>query len=144
MKRIFQNKLLIILSMGLFLTILTNSILCFLIDPFKTNYSSKIFILLIFIVLIAAFNIFLNFVFIKKCSNKSNLLIINVSLILMSALICTVTFKIASVINPNTIFNKTGFISVVVLFSFYAISLIMSIIPYFMRKKEKAFSEKQI
>lgn len=144
MKKIFPNKLSIILTVALFLTILSNSILCFLVDPFKANYSNKIFILLIFVVLVAALNIFLNFIFIKKCSNKTNLLIINVSLMLISALICTVTFKIASIVNPNTIFNKTGFTSVIILFSYYALSLIMSIVPFLMKAKEKSFSEKQI
>lgn len=144
MKKIFPNKFSIIISAGLFLTIVSNSFLCFLIDPFRDKYSVKIFVLLIFIVLITLINITLNYVFIKKCTTKSNLLIVNVSATLISALICTITFKIASVINPSTIFNKTGFISIIVLFSFYALSLIISIIPNIMKKKEKSFSEKQI
>ena len=83
-------------------------------------------------------------VFIKKCSNKNNMIFINTFSILLSAVICTITYKIATIINSNTIFSKTGLTSVIFLFSFYALILAISLVPFLKKEKEKAFSEKQI
>lgn len=144
MKKLFPNKTSILITICSFLLILTNSFLCFLVNPIKDNHSEKLFILLTFIVLIFGLTIFLNIVFIKKCSNKNNMIFINTFSILLSAVICTITYKIATIINSNTIFSKTGLTSVIFLFSFYALILVISLVPFLKKEKEKAFSEKQI
>lgn len=142
--KIFKDKRFLFLCTGLFLSIVTTTIFAYLISPIRNNNPKYLPLVLVGSVLFSLVTFFLTYILTKKYFSKYKVTFLLVLLILVNAIALTVVFKVIDVIKPDSIFHKTGFISVVYLFCYYGIILALSFLPIFVAKKDKVLTNKDI
>ncbi|MCQ2801559.1 MAG: hypothetical protein MJ222_02735 [Bacilli bacterium] len=142
MKKIFSNKLLLTLLILFFLCVFSNTFLCYTVSYFSKNNSKNLYVIIPFIAILFAGSFVLLIILLKKYSSVLNIFLFSCLTIFIVAVIDTVCFKVISEIDSESFLNLTGFKSIILLFSYYCIILICSLLPL-KKEKEKEILEEQ-
>lgn len=109
------------------LLVLGSTFSCYMITPgLRTNttfFVAALVCSLVFVLLSIGYIILIY----KKGDKKINNLFTIISFILISGLILTVVLRIISAVNPNLTINKNGLVSLIVLFTYYMIIIVLSV-----------------
>lgn len=144
MKKVSKNILDLILLIVSGIVILGTSFLCYLITPFSSKENSAFIPLIVSIVVLFALTFGFQLFLIKRKNIIINLTLIYGCLIFVSAIILTIVFKIVSVVKPDSIIVKTGLKSILFLFAYYVVILLISLLSFLKKEEKKVLSKKDI
>lgn len=144
MKRIFYNKKLLLLLVIFFLCVFANTFLCYLVSYFARTNSNMLYVLVSFIVILTTLTAVIMIHLLRKFSNEINAFVFAVSTIFAVAIIDTFIFKILSITSSKDLVLKTGFVSLILLFFYFGIILLISLLPIKKKKEAKVLEEKKI
>lgn len=142
MKKILTNKKILILIGVFFAIVFANTFLCYLVSYFAKNNSTGLYVIIPFILILFGLTVFILIIFLRKYSETVNPLLLSGLTIFAVAIIDTFIFKILSLTSTKELVQKTGFISIVILFSYFGVMLLISLLPI-KKKKEAKVLEKQ-
>ena len=137
MRKILLSKQNFLLISGQFISIFASLFAGYLIDPIRKHYANLFFIIPIVFVICVLASSFLTILINKKMSESYKLNIyMTIFNICISAVLLTIIFRIIVLINKESFFAITGFISVILEFCYIMLIVLISFIP-FIRKKHR-------
>lgn len=125
-----------------FVLVFANTFLCYLVSYFAKNNLVGLYIIIPFIAILFGLTVFILIIFLRKYSEIVSPLLLSGLTIFAVAIIDTFIFKILSLTSTKELVQKTGFISIVLLFSYFGVMLLISLLPI-KKKKEAKVLEKQ-
>lgn len=144
MRKISKNIIDFILLIINEVIIIGTSFLCYLITPYSSKGNSTFIPLIAGTVVLMLITIVVQLLIIKRKNILVNLTLIYGCLIMTSAVILTIILKIIAVINPESLLVKTGLKSVIFLFTYYVIILLISLFNNLKIKEKETLTKKDI
>lgn len=144
MKKIISDKKFMLLSLALFAVIFINTFLCFLVSFYNSNDSRVIYVLIPFIVVLTLLTVFILVILVRNFSSKFNIFVTACINIFIVGVLDTFIFRIISLTDNKNMVQKTGLISVILIFMYFTFIIIVSLLPFAKKKKTESFQEKKI
>ena len=144
MKQYLKDKKVLLMIILLFAVVFSTSFLAYLVTPFSNNNSKLLYIDIGFLIPLFIGTILLEIFLLKRIKKSTDLLIFNTEIIMISAIIMTIIFKIISSIDPNLYVVKTGLKSVAILLIYFPVVLLISFLPIKEKHESKTLSKKDI
>lgn len=127
-----------------FLSVFGTFFCLYLIEPYRQKGNNLFYLFVILGIIFGAISCLVCFYIKKYQTKKITPLVSSIINILSSAFVFTFIIRIVTWVDSDSIFKKTGLISVACIFLFIALILIISLCFEFIKKKDKVVIDKDL